>query len=75
MALIDHLPADVLTVAIRVTPRFPREIRRLCFPASAIGATKHSATNHKQSAVASVARPITLRFLPKPSARQIQHGV
>lgn len=75
MAPIDHLPADVLTAAIRVTPRFPREIRRSCFPASAIGATKHSATNHKQLAVVSVAAQTTRRFLPKPSARQIQHGV
>lgn len=75
MALIDHLLADVLTVAIRVTPRFPRELRRSWFPASAIGATKQSATNHKQLAEVSVAAKKTRRFLPKPSARQIQHGV
>jgi hypothetical protein len=75
MALIDSRPADVLAVAIRVTPRFPREIRRSWFPASASGAPKHSATNHKQLAVISVAAQQTRRFLPKPTASQIQHGV
>lgn len=75
MALIDRLPADVLAVAIRATPRFPREIRRSCFPASAIGATKQSATNHKQLAVVSVAAKKTRRLLPKPNASQLRSGV
>ena len=70
MALIDRLLADVLAVAIRATPRFPRELRRSWFPASAIGAPKHSATNNKQLAVVSVAAQKTCWFPPsRPPAR------
>jgi hypothetical protein len=75
MALIDRLLADLLAVAIRVTPRFSQEIRRSGFPASAARAPKNSATNHKQLAVVSVAAQKTCWFLPKPTATQIQPGV
>jgi len=75
MALTDRLLADVLAVAIRVTPRFPQEIRRWWFPASASRAPKHSATNHKQLAVVSVAAHKTRRLLPKPNASQLRSGV
>ncbi len=75
MALIDRLPADVLTVAIHATPRFSLQIPRSCFPASAARAPKTSVTNHKQLAVVTLAAQKTCRFLPKPSARQIQLGV
>jgi hypothetical protein len=74
MALIDSRPADVLAVAIRVTPRFPREIRRSWFPASASGAPKHSATNHKQLAVVSVAAQKLAGFSPSQTPANYSAG-
>jgi len=74
MALKDRLLVDLLALAIRVTPRFPQEIRRSCFPASAIGAQKHSATNNKQLAVVSVAAQKLAGFSPSHSPATYRTG-